>query len=132
MDPAMATISDFFGRACRGWWLYFVEPLLAMPAAAFLYNGTARRVYCAKLFHYNHRRCIFRCEFPASLAERTEARTLTRSNEAHPDRFYSATAPCRATVILTEVNDVPWYSRRARMLSDTLPQLNIQLGYFLI
>jgi len=49
MDPALATISDFFGRAWRGWWLYFVAPLLAMPAAAFLYKGTARRVYCAKL-----------------------------------------------------------------------------------
>src|SRR6202011_2250388 len=67
--PALATISDFFGKAWRGWWLYFVAPLLAMPAAAFLYKGTARRVYCAKLFHYNHRRCIFRCEFPALLAE---------------------------------------------------------------
>ena len=75
MDPALATISDFFGRAWRGWWLYFVAPLLAMPAAAFLYKGTARRVYCAKLFHYNHRRCIFRCEFPALLAEeRTRGR----------------------------------------------------------
>jgi aquaporin Z len=75
MDPALATIFDFFGRAWRGWWLYFVAPLLAMPAAAFLYQGTARRVYCAKLFHYNHRRCIFRCEFPALLAEeRTRGR----------------------------------------------------------
>jgi hypothetical protein len=41
MDPALATISDFFDRAWRGWWLYFVAPFLAMATAAFLFYRTS-------------------------------------------------------------------------------------------
>jgi aquaporin Z len=46
-------------------WIYFLAPPLGMLLAAALYRHrkTGHSVFCAKLHHHNHRRCIFRCQY---------------------------------------------------------------------
>jgi aquaporin Z len=63
MNPARTLGSAIPARAFRGLWIYFTAPPLAMLFAAGLYVGIVGRecVYCAKMNHVGHERCIFNC-----------------------------------------------------------------------
>jgi aquaporin Z len=64
MNPARTAGSGFWAHDWTAWWVYFTAPLLGMMLAAEIYlrrKGTSG-VFCAKLHHQNHKRCIF-CEF---------------------------------------------------------------------
>jgi aquaporin Z len=50
-------------------WVYFTAPPLGMLLAADVYVRLTRwrgahAVWCAKLYHDSHARCIFRCAYP--------------------------------------------------------------------
>jgi aquaporin Z len=63
MNPARTLGSAIHAREFRGIWIYFTAPPLAMLAAAGLHAACfgLDRVYCAKLNHQGHQRCIFNC-----------------------------------------------------------------------
>lgn len=63
MNPARTLGSAVYARAFRGLWIYFTAPPLAMLCAAGLFVAIAGQecVYCAKLNHSGHARCIFKC-----------------------------------------------------------------------
>lgn len=63
MNPARTLGSAIYARSYRGLWIYFTAPPLAMLCAAWLYVAIAGRecVYCAKMNHTGHERCIFNC-----------------------------------------------------------------------
>ncbi len=63
INPARTLGSAIPARSFRGLWIYFTAPPLAMLAAAGLYTAIAGtdHVYCAKLNHEGHTRCIFNC-----------------------------------------------------------------------
>lgn len=63
LNPARSLGSWVFARQRRSLWVYFTAPPLGMLAAAGAYaqwQGLAH-VYCAKLDHSGHERCIFNC-----------------------------------------------------------------------
>jgi len=61
LGPALAT-----GELDR-FWIYLAAPPIGMLAAAELYVRTLgpTQVFCAKLHHHSHARCIFHCRFDA-------------------------------------------------------------------
>lgn len=63
MNPARTLGSAIPARAFRGLWIYFTAPPLAMLCAAALYLAIAgpECVYCAKMNHSGHAKCIFNC-----------------------------------------------------------------------
>lgn len=65
MNPARTLASAIPAHALHALWIYFTAPPLAMLIAGELYRRlcSARAVYCAKLHHHNHARCIFRCRY---------------------------------------------------------------------
>ena len=65
MNPARTFASALSAWEFRSLWIYFTAPPLGMFLAAQLYRlrGGAGAVYCAKLNHHNHTRCIFHCRF---------------------------------------------------------------------
>jgi aquaporin Z len=63
MNPARTFGSALTASFWTGLWIYFVAPILAMQLAAEVYVRFRRAIYCAKLHHYNHSRCIFNCSF---------------------------------------------------------------------
>jgi len=65
MNPARTLGSAVPAHAFHALWLYFTAPPLAMLLAAQTYTRfhSARVVFCAKLHHNNHERCIFRCRY---------------------------------------------------------------------
>jgi aquaporin Z len=65
MNPARTLGSAVPARVWTALWVYFTAPLLGMLLAGFLYRFRrgAHAVFCAKLHHHNHRRCIFRCKY---------------------------------------------------------------------
>jgi aquaporin Z len=65
MNPARTFSSAVGAEVWMSLWIYFVAPPLGMLAAAEVYRrlNVGRAVACAKLHHYNNRRCIFRCNF---------------------------------------------------------------------
>jgi aquaporin Z len=64
MNPARTTASAIHSGEWTSLWVYYAGPLLGMLLASagyrFFHGG---RVYCAKLHHENHYRCIFRCGY---------------------------------------------------------------------
>jgi aquaporin Z len=64
MNPARTTGSALGAQIWTGWWIYLTAPVLGMISAGFLYKSR-RTVFCAKLHHYNNKRCIFRCNYEA-------------------------------------------------------------------
>ena len=65
MNPARSFSSVVGSQVWMSLWIYFVAPPLGMLLAAEVYlrlNAT-RAIACAKLHHYNNKRCIFRCNF---------------------------------------------------------------------
>ena len=65
MNPARTLGSALPASIFTGLWVYFTAPILGMFLAAELYlrSAPSRRVYCAKINHRTHRRCIFRCGY---------------------------------------------------------------------
>jgi aquaporin Z len=65
MNPARSAGSAVWAHVWSGLWIYFTAPPVGMLVASQVYAMTfgRGRVYCAKLNHFNHHRCIFRCRF---------------------------------------------------------------------
>jgi len=65
MNPARTFGSAFGAHLWTSLWIYFTAPPLGMLLAAEVYKRVkgGQAVACAKLHHYNNRRCIFRCNF---------------------------------------------------------------------
>ena len=67
MNPARSFASALPAGLWTGFWLYMIAPPLGMLLAAELYlklHGI-QAVVCAKLYHQNTKRCIFRCGYRA-------------------------------------------------------------------
>ncbi len=65
LNPARTLASALPARIWTGIWIYFTAPLMGMLLAAETYvrlRGVSK-VFCAKLNHHGHRRCIFRCRY---------------------------------------------------------------------
>ena len=62
MNPARTLGSALHARYFHALWIYFVAPTLGMLVAAevFLHVRGGAGPYCAKLYHANNKRCIFR------------------------------------------------------------------------
>ena len=65
MNPARTLGSALHARQGTALWVYFTAPPLGMLTAAEIYLRLrdARAVLCAKLYHDNDKRCIFRCRY---------------------------------------------------------------------
>ena len=68
MNPARTLSSAIGAQVWMFLWIYFVAPPAGMLLAAEVYRrlNVGRAIACAKLHHYNHQRCIFRCNFAAN------------------------------------------------------------------
>ena len=68
MNPARSFGPALLGDVWDALWIYFVAPPVGMLLASELYVRTRGRhsVRCAKLYHFNSGRCIFRCAHPAA------------------------------------------------------------------
>ena len=68
MNPARSFGPALFGAVWNALWIYFVAPPVGMLLASELYLRTrgVHSVWCAKLYHFNSGRCIFRCAHPAA------------------------------------------------------------------
>jgi aquaporin Z len=65
MNPARTLASAIPAQHWTALWVYFTAPLAGMLLASEVYvrwKGS-KAVYCAKLHHHNHKRCIFRCGY---------------------------------------------------------------------
>lgn len=73
MNPARSFASAAPARQWMSLWVYFTAPFLGMLLAAELYLRTmgVAKVFCAKLNHYNHKRCIF-CDYRTMKAARQD------------------------------------------------------------
>ena len=65
MNPARTFGSALSAHVWTALWVYFTAPILGMLLAAesYLRLKGAREVFCAKLYHNNDKRCIFRCRY---------------------------------------------------------------------
>jgi aquaporin Z len=65
MNPARTMASAIPAQHWTAIWVYFTAPLVGMLGAAEVYvrRMGSRAVRCAKLHHYNNKRCIFRCGY---------------------------------------------------------------------
>ena len=68
MNPARTLSSAVGAHIWMSIWIYFVAPPLGMLLAAEVYRrlNASDTIVCAKLHHYNNKRCIFRCNFEAN------------------------------------------------------------------
>ena len=68
MNPARTFSSAVGAHIWMSLWIYFLGPSAGMLLAAEVFRRLNPRpgVACAKLHHYNNRRCIFRCNFEAN------------------------------------------------------------------
>jgi aquaporin Z len=71
MNPARTFGPAFHASYWNGLWIYFIAPALGMLAAGevFLRVRRGARPYCAKLYHDNSKRCIFRHEGPKTVRQ---------------------------------------------------------------
>lgn len=69
MNPARTFASALPAQLWQALWIYFTAPPFGMLLGAEVYLRLvgAGRVVCAKLHHYNDKRCIFRCGYPMQL-----------------------------------------------------------------
>jgi aquaporin Z len=65
MNPARTFASAVPAQIWTAIWIYFLAPPLGMLLAAELYvrQRGIPHVFCAKLHHYNNKRCIFHCNY---------------------------------------------------------------------
>jgi aquaporin Z len=68
MNPARTFSSAVGAHIWISLWIYFTAPPLGMLMAAEVYRrlNAGRAIVCAKLHHYNNKRCIFQCNFHAN------------------------------------------------------------------
>jgi aquaporin Z len=116
MNPARSFGSAFWAHAWSTLWIYFTAPPLAMLAASRIYQRLPgiRRVYCAKLHHFNNKKCIFNCEFERMLSEqlqpedpeaRRELQTgLTTDRTDATDRDFKVPAPSAEVLVNASVS----------------------------
>jgi aquaporin Z len=66
MNPARSFASAYPHRMFDVLWIYFTAPPIGMLLASEVYVRVRglQRVYCAKFYHKNNKRCIFRCHYP--------------------------------------------------------------------
>jgi aquaporin Z len=69
LNPARSVASAVPSGLWHGIWIYLTAPPLGMLLAAELHIRLGRKTPCAKLDHFTHRRCIFRCDFAGMPAE---------------------------------------------------------------
>jgi aquaporin Z len=69
MNPARTFGPAFHASYWNGLWIYFIAPALGMLVAGEVFLRVRRGAgpYCAKLFHDNGKRCIFRHEDPTAV-----------------------------------------------------------------
>lgn len=74
MNPARTFASAVPAALWDAPWLYFTAPPLGMLLAAetYLQLGKTKPVLCAKLYHENGKRCIFRCSYHQEAVETRE------------------------------------------------------------
>lgn len=67
MNPARSLASALPGRMWQDLWIYFTAPPLGMllAAEAYIHSRGIAKIFCAKLNHHNHKRCIF-CDYQAA------------------------------------------------------------------
>lgn len=67
LNPARTLATSIPSDTWTDWWIYFAAPPMGMlfATAAYVASRGAKKVYCAKLDHQNHERCIFRCNYGA-------------------------------------------------------------------
>jgi len=65
MNPARTLASAIPAHNWTAIWVYFTAPLLGMLSASEIYVRLRGQhaVHCAKLTHFNNKRCIFRCGY---------------------------------------------------------------------
>src|SRR5262249_47254118 len=65
MNPARTFGSALGAQLWTSLWIYFTAPPLGMllGAETYLRRSGAGRVRCAKLYHADDHRCIFRCDY---------------------------------------------------------------------
>jgi aquaporin Z len=65
MNPARTFSSAVGAHVWMSLWIYFIAPPLGMLLAAEVYRRLNPKpaITCAKLYHHNNKRCIFRCNF---------------------------------------------------------------------
>src|SRR5690242_9505688 len=65
MNPARTFASALPVNVWTAWWVYFTAPSLGMLLAAELYvrQYLLHQVFCAKVYHHNNKRRIFRCNY---------------------------------------------------------------------
>jgi aquaporin Z len=65
MNPARTLGSALAAHAWASLWIYFTAPPLGMLLAGEVYLRFRGRhkVFCAKLYHHDSKRCIFRCNY---------------------------------------------------------------------
>ena len=78
MNPARSFASAAPGGLWNSLWIYFTAPPLGMMLAAqiYLWLRGKHAVFCAKLHHDNHKRCIFRCNYQTLLTTITVKETM--------------------------------------------------------
>ena len=78
MSPARSFASAAPGGLWNSLWIYFTAPPLGMMLAgqAYLWLRGKDAVFCAKLHHDNHKRCIFRCNHQTLLTKVTLKETM--------------------------------------------------------
>ncbi len=93
MNPARTLASSLLAQLWTGLWIYFTAPPLAMLVAAEIYLRVphGRRIFCAKLNHFNNMRCIFRCRFHDMLEEGVTASSTPTAEAPRP--AVEATSP---------------------------------------
>lgn len=71
MNPARTLASALPAQVWTAFWLYLTAPVGGMLLAAECYLRVKgfRQVYCAKLYHRNQARCIFRCRYPELIGQ---------------------------------------------------------------
>ncbi len=86
INPARTFGSAFVGSIWTALWIYFTAPVLAMLLAAEIYRRSDGTVYCAKLHHFNNKRCIFNCRFSELLAIARRPPPLAPGRNGAPSR----------------------------------------------
>lgn len=78
INPARTAASAMWAGTWRGAWIYFTAPVIGMLLAAELHLRLRGDVWCAKLNHAGHQRCIFRCRFGAADAPANPSLPIAR------------------------------------------------------
>jgi len=83
MNPARSFASAMGAQIWMDLWIYFVAPPIGMLLASEVYVHLRGidRVFCAKLSHPAHGRCIFNCNYGA-LMHSASARPPASSSQA--------------------------------------------------